>query len=276
MDRAKWGVSPTTIQPWLTRWPLQPDGDPLHTHSSDLWPVRWRGQAAMLKLARSEEERRGAALMTYWRGEGAARVLAVSEDGAALLLERLSGPRSLTALVQAGQDDEASRILCAAVDELHRPRPQPRPALVPLRVWFRALWKGAQTDPRLRPAAALARDLLDDPQDVGVLHGDIHHANVLDAGARGWLAIDPKGLWGERGYDYANILCNPDLSLALSPGRLERQLDVVARAARLDPERLRRWVAAYTGLSAAWWLEDGAAEAAAPVLELHRRVLALP
>ncbi|MDO4245046.1 MAG: aminoglycoside phosphotransferase family protein [Deinococcus sp.] len=268
-------MSPTTFQPWLARWQLQSDGDPLHTYSSDLWPVRWQGQAAMLKLARSEEERRGAAQMTYWRGEGAARVLEVSEDGAALLLERLSGPRSLTALVQTGQDDEASRILCAAVAELHRPRPQPRPALVPLRVWFRALWEGARTDPRLRPAAALARDLLDDPRDVVVLHGDIHHANVLDAGARGWLAIDPKGLWGERGYDYANILCNPDLSLALSPGRLERQLDVVARAARLDPERLRRWVAAYTGLSAAWWLEDGAAEAAAPVLELHRRVLAL-
>lgn len=31
------------------------------------------------------------------------------------------------------------------------------------------------------------------------LHGDLHHGNVLDFGASGWLAIDPKGLKGERG-----------------------------------------------------------------------------
>ena len=105
--------------PWLTRWSLTPDGEPLRTHSSDLLPVRWNGQgadqAAMLKLARSEEERRGAGLMRFWQGDGAARVLAVSGDGAAPLLERVSvsGPRSLTALVHAGHD-EATRLLCAA------------------------------------------------------------------------------------------------------------------------------------------------------------------
>jgi streptomycin 6-kinase len=33
--------------------------------------------------------------------------------------------------------------------------------------------------------------------------------DVPDFGARGWLAIDPKGLYGERGFDYANIFCNP-------------------------------------------------------------------
>jgi len=26
-----------------------------------------------------------------------------------------------------------------------------------------------------------------------VLHGNIHHRNILDFGARGWLAIDPPG-----------------------------------------------------------------------------------
>jgi aminoglycoside/hydroxyurea antibiotic resistance kinase len=42
-----------------------------------------------------------------------------------------------------------------------------------------------------------------------VLHGDLHHGNVLDFGLRGWLAIDPKGLLGERGFDFANIFTNP-------------------------------------------------------------------
>jgi hypothetical protein len=46
-------------------------------------------------------------------------------------------------------------------------------------------------------------------RDVVVLHGDMHHENILKFSSRGWLAIDPKGLVGERGFDYANIFCKP-------------------------------------------------------------------
>jgi streptomycin 6-kinase len=67
-----------------------------------------------------------------------------------------------------------------------------------------------------------------------VLHGDIHHGNILDAGQRGWLAIDPKGLIAERGFDFANMFCNPDLKTAVAPRRLARQASVVAEAADLD------------------------------------------
>jgi streptomycin 6-kinase len=51
-----------------------------------------------------------------------------------------------------------------------------------------------------------------------VLHGDIHHDNVLDFGARGRLAIDPKGLLGERGFEFAIFLPTPIwlIRLALS------------------------------------------------------------
>ena len=88
------------------------------------------------------------------------------------------------------------------------------------------------------------------------LHGDIHHDNILDFGARGWLAIDPKGLLGERSFDYANIFCNPR-DIATAPGRISRQASIVAEAAGLERPRLLQWVLAYAGLSAAWLLNDG-------------------
>jgi streptomycin 6-kinase len=90
-----------------------------------------------------------------------------------------------------------------------------------------------------------------------VLHGDVHHGNVLDFGARGWLAIDPKGLIGERGFDFANIFCNPDVEIATAPGRLARQVAVVSEAARIERPRLLQWILAYAGLSAAWHLDAG-------------------
>ena len=242
---------------WLTRWDLTPDGPPLKSLAGRLMPVRQAGAAAMLKISRSAEEIRGGALMEWWDGDGAARVLA--REGDALLLERATGPRSLTEMAHGGEDDEATRILCAAGDRLHAARPAPPPAtLVPLETWFRQLWPTAEAQGGLyAKAASAARALLDAPQDVSVVHGDLHHGNVLDFGPRGWLAIDPKGLLGERSYDYPHVLMNPDVETATSPGRLAHRVAVIAEAARVDARRLLQWTVAYAGLSASWTLDDG-------------------
>ena len=240
---------------WIARWDLVPDGEAIATPSSLLVPVRHRGQPAMLKIARAEEERRGGRLMAWWDGDGAARVLA--QDDHALLLERATGPRSLAAMVAAGADDEASRILCSVAARLHAPRRVPPPELVPLSRWFEALSPAACIQGGLLAQAdAMARDLLAMPREVVPLHGDIHHGNVLDAGARGWVAIDPKGLLGERTFDFVNILRNPDAVTALAAGRFGRQVDLLADIAALDRRRLLQWTLAFAGLSAAWHLAD--------------------
>jgi streptomycin 6-kinase len=247
-----------TPDTWLARWELVPDGEAITTPSSLLLPVRRHGEPAMLKIAREEEERRGGRLMAWWDGDGAARVLA--HDDCALLLERATGPRTFAAMVAAGAgaDDEATRILCAVAGRLHAPRRGPPPELVPLSRWFEVLAPAARSQGGLLAEAdAAARDLLADPREPVVLHGDIHHGNVLDAGARGWLAIDPKGLWGERTFDFVNILRNPDATTALAPGRFNRQVDVLADAAALDRHRLLKWILAFAGLSASWHLADG-------------------
>jgi len=260
------------LNSYVKRWNLTPDGDPFRTHSSDLLPVRYGDEAAMLKIARSQEERTGNAVMVWWNGAGAARVF--QHDAEAVLLERVEGERSLIGLVEAGEDDEATRILCRAANRLHQHQAS-WPQLPSLELWFRALGKVA---PRvggvMELALKTARKLLCEPRDIRVLHGDIHHGNVLHSPARGWLAIDPKGLIGERTYDYANIFCNPSLEVATAPGRLARQADVVAREAGLERGRLLEWILAYAGLSAAWHLEGGEEEKAAAVLEVARIVAA--
>lgn len=90
-----------------------------------------------------------------------------------------------------------------------------------------------------------------------MLHGDIHHSNILDFGPAGWLAIDPWGYVGERAFDYANILRNPELERVIAPGRLERHIALIAAHAKLDTARFRLWVYAHAGLAAAWEIEDG-------------------
>lgn len=242
---------------YLKQWHLTQDGEPIITNTSCLLPVCYKGTSAMLKIALSDEERAGAAVMVWWNGEGAARIFKHEND--ALLMERAIGSRSLVSMAKTGQDDEASKIICEVVAKLHSKNKKPLPAtLVSLSTWFRSLHVAAiEHGGIFSEAARVAEELLKNPQEIVVLHGDIHHQNILDSGAHGWVAIDPKGLLGERGFDYANIFCNPNLEVATSPGRLARQATIVAEAAGLERSRLIKWILAYAGLSAAWSLEEG-------------------
>jgi streptomycin 6-kinase len=179
---------------YLTRWALTPDGHPVVTRTSRLLPVRQQGVPAMLKVAIEDEERLGGLLMAWWNGQGAAPVLAHDSD--AVLLERAEGGESLTEMAQQDRDEEASQIICAVVAELHAPRRKPMPSLVPLTKWFSELEPAAAIHGGiLLSSATVARELLAAQRDVQVLHGDIHHANILDFGPKGWLAIDPKDFW---------------------------------------------------------------------------------
>jgi streptomycin 6-kinase len=251
-------MAAASFDTYLARWNLVSDGAPILTRTSRLLPVRRDGIPAMLKIATEQEERRGNRVMAWWSGEGAAAVLA--QDSDALLLERLDDGGALAAMAHSGADDEASRIICTVAAKLHAARAKPKPELVPLTVWFEGLQGAADRHGGiLATAQATAQALLESAVDIVVLHGDVHHGNILKSPARGWVAIDPKGLQGERGFDFANIFCNPDDDTATAAGRLWRQLAVVADAARLDRLRLLQWILAYAGLSASWFIEDGAA-----------------
>ena len=249
--------------PWLARWGLVPDGAPITTHASRLLPVRRGAEPAMLKLPDAPDERLGYLPLEYWNGDGAARLLARSENGEAMLIERATGQRSLAAMARSGAkgDDEATAILCDAVAGLQMPRGPVPTGLIPLDIWFRNLFPAAvRHGGLLASAAAEASALLPAQQEIMPLHADLHHDNVLDFGERGWLAIDPKSVIGDRAFEYTILFCDPDLAdpeppVAVAPGVFERRLEIVLAKSGLERERLLRWIIAWCGLSASWFLE---------------------
>ncbi len=207
------------FSPYLERWALQPDGEPFATHSSRLLPVRHRGAAAMLKISSAEEERFGHVLLNWWDGQGAARVLAY--DHQALLMERATGGRSLLEMVKRGDDDEATRILCQAIERIHAPRPGPLPELTPLERWFDSLYAA------------------------------------------------------ERRYGGLYVDCANAARYLLETAREQRPLhEIVVAASGLQRRRLLLWILAWTGLSAAWFDEDGSREETDAELAIARLALA--
>lgn len=245
---------PGTLDEYRERWQLHPDGRAFSTRSSHLQPVLRRGERAMLKVARVEEEANGCRLLAWWEGNGAAGVFEVDEHAAVLEW----GGASLVALA-GEEDDHATRILCdvaatlhAASDRQFESRPD---GLIPLDVWFGALFNRDETDGFYGRAAVLSRRLVDDVTDQVVLHGDLHHDNVLDFGVRGFAAIDPKFLVGHRVFDYTNILCNPRHDLA--ERQFDRRVRLISELAAIPARSLLEWTMAWTALSASWSAADG-------------------
>lgn len=185
------------FEPYLQQWNLAPDGKPILTRTSRLLPVTRDGQPAMLKIAIAHEECFGNIVLDWWDSNGAAPVL--EQENAALLTVRARQDESLAVWARSGRDDEACLILCDVIKRLHTNDKDPPHGATPLDFWFRALEPAAQTyGGVLARCACVAGDLLAEEREPILLHGDIHHGNVLDFGPLGWLAIDPKGLLGAR------------------------------------------------------------------------------
>jgi streptomycin 6-kinase len=60
---------------------------------------------------------------------------------------------------------------------------------------------------RLR-AAEIASNLSTTATETRLLHGDLHHANILSSGDE-WVAIDPKGLVGDPAFEITGYMRNP-------------------------------------------------------------------
>ncbi len=250
---------------YVEQWNLS-DPKPLaRTFTSDLYRVQASGETAVLKIlseAGAEDERAAADVLQWYDGHGAIQLW--RHDAGAMLLECAEGG-DLSEMVKAGRDDEATRIIAGVLNNLHSARqPEFPPNLTPLLRRFQSLFEKADNDhgqgatSLFVRGAAVARELLTDQGPPHVLHGDIHHENIRHTG-RGWLAIDPKGLVGDRAYDAANALCNPHSlpETVQNRDRLMRQADIMATALKCSRARLLSYVFAHACLSACWSIKDG-------------------
>lgn len=250
---------------YLRLWNLSDPDLLAQTRTSDVYAAHQNGAKVVLKLltpAGVNDEQGGIVALRYFDGRGAVRLLAHDEE--ALLLE-YAGDEELTQMVWRGDDLAAAEIIAEVLNKLHRPQPDVSiPHLRTLRRQFRELFRKAARDGAagessiyVRGARAAER-LLANPRDERVLHGDIQHYNIRLHPVRGWLAYDPKGLYGERTYDAANTLCNPIHAhdLVISGERLLQVSQVLADGLGVHVGRLRTFVFAYACLSAAWFGDD--------------------
>ncbi|MFN8511979.1 MAG: aminoglycoside phosphotransferase family protein [Chloroflexia bacterium] len=225
--------------------------------------TRADGTPCVLKVSRHGELPQEIAALRIWAGDGAVRVLESDPALGALLLEQLQ-PGTMLSTVAAADDDAATTIAADILRRLWRP--------IPAGHGLRSLESGAPPTTAIatailagiggfpvalfRRADALRHDLLASTTEQTVLHGDLHHFNILRAQRAPWLAIDPKGLAGDRCFDICQFLRNPHPG-PIDPALNRRRLDIFCAELRLDRERTKAWCVVHAVLDACWDYEEG-------------------
>lgn len=266
-EGAAWLASLPACIAECERWWQIKAGEPFDLSYSYVTAARAAdGEDVVLKVGVPNRELRcEVAALQLYDGGAAVRLLDSDAERGLLLLERLSPGEKLAAL----QDDEqATRIAAGLMRELWRPLPANHtfPTLADWVAGLRRLRQkfGASTGPfppqLVEMAESLFEELLGSSEPPVLLHGDLHHLNILSSRRRPWVAIDPKGVAGERAYEPAALLENPEPGRYLDLAVQRRRIEVLAEELGLDPQRIAKWGAAHAVLSAWWSYEDSAGD----------------
>jgi streptomycin 6-kinase len=214
------------------------------------------GRGAVLKIRSPEDDEslHEQDALAYWAGDGAVRLLRADRRRGALLLERACPGTDLSTL----DDAAAVTIAVDVAGRLWRQAARPFGWIgdhVPR--WLADAAPGSSAGRKLLSRAVDLYDGLEISRDT-LVHGDLHHHNILDAGGR-YAAIDPKPMLGEPEFDVPPFLWNP-LSSTMTLERTERRLEAFATVG-LDQARMRAWAVirgAY--LTVGDWVGEGAIE----------------
>jgi len=203
--------------------------------------------------------------LRLFAGRGTVELFEADRDLAAMLLERLE-PGTTLRQVQARDDAEATRLAAPLLRDVRGPLPAGT-ALPSLADWAQVLQrvKPFLPDSPLSPAwierAEALMDALQPPlEEAALIHGDLHHDNIVYDRRRGWLAIDPKGLIGDPAYNAARFLNNWWDSPPPTPAAVEQRLRLIEAATGFAVERLAGWGFVDCVIGNSWTLEDGHAD----------------
>jgi streptomycin 6-kinase len=178
--------------------------------------------------------------LQHWAGRGAVRLFDADEASQSLLLERcVPGTNGDELDVATGND-----VLASVLAELHAVDPPAADEFEPLAMVVERSretmwdWFDRFEPPVDRGVVAHADELFtsltSSSTDTVLLHGDLGASNVV-LSERGWLAIDPYPVLGDRAFDVGHALSRSDLRDA------REHVSLFADRLDLEARRIAGW-----------------------------------
>ena len=247
---------PGLVEAAAARWSLTV-GKPMPSHRSLVLAVtRAEGDPAVLRAAVPGWPGSCAVpSIQAWDGNGAVRLLADDPLAGVCLLERATPGVALAELVPT-DDVKATEVLGALLGRLWRAAPPAveLPGLVAYPPPFATYLdvhggRGPLPQALVVDAERVLGELLASLDESGppvLLHGNLHHGNVLSSTSHpgGWVAVDPRGMLGDRCYDLAAMLRQPTPWVGQRDdlgALVRRRLYQLSSQLGVDEDRARGW-----------------------------------
>lgn len=198
----------------------------------------------------SSLEREGNALNAF-ANQGAVKVL--SQDSGILLLQQAIPGHSLKSYYPE-QDLDSIYIACEVMGKLHQ-APIPDNHTFPhIQTWLDVLDKNWDIpNDYLMRSRIIKKHLLNQKLPLVLLHGDLHHDNILKDKQEGWLVIDPKGIIGPAVCEIWAFVRNPE---RISKETLIKRIDLFSEILKIHKQDILSWCYVQSVLSWVWDLED--------------------
>lgn len=202
--------------------------------------------------------------LEVFHGSGCARVLEIDLAERMFLMEKVTPGKDLTSI---RSDRAQTEVACGVFTKIQHSLPAQSEDFIQLSDWFAGMeLSRAEFGGRIplsippeyhQKAQSLYKDLFRGSTKYALIHGDLHHFNIL-CGEEDWVAIDPKGVVGPVEYECGPFLMNPVPRFASSKNRCQVAQDRIAiMSEMLGYSRLaiRDWAFCHCVLSA-WWDVD--------------------
>lgn len=254
---------PRTIHKLEQQWNLR-IGQPFNNLSYNFVApaVRHDGTPVVLKLGFPEELTLEANALKAYNGDASVRLLEHDPSVEALLLERLEPGDHLPHFTD---NEENTRITATMLERLWREVTNPED-FRSLDSWTQELHeahekhKGDKTFrylPWLDKAVQLYKEYREGEHVL--LHADLNHDNMLTAEREAYLAIDPKGIVGAKGFDVGTYLVNP---IGLLEGFADvkaihhQRVAIFSEMLGMTTQEVETWGLIFAVLSGCWSMSD--------------------
>jgi streptomycin 6-kinase len=255
---------PFLLEQAIQKWDLTPGQEMPLSYNYVIAAKRARRFDVVLKIGVPNKEFSSElAALRHFGGDGCVRMLDADDEKFMFLMERLKPGKML---VSVADDEKRTRIACDVMTRLWQPAPEGLP-LLRLSDWFGEFSRlprrfgggsGPLSSRLFERAVALLPSLFADSSPPLLLHGDLHHFNILSS-QRGWLAIDPKGVIGPPGYECGPLLINPMPHLPYRDDAISltgRRIAILSEQLGFSRELVRTWGFCHAMLSAFWDITD--------------------
>lgn len=233
----------------IEEWSLEKLRPFSETHSSFLFEAVYQYQPVIVKYFKDgSDEANSVFALKHYNSSGAITVLQSSAN--AVMLPKIMPAITLDSCVQ-----NDVKVFCTLVEKLYQ---QPlNDAIIAKLPNISALGRTFNIHAQQRSsnrsqglsahivqkASSIFAALCASQTRQVVVHGDLHHFNILYDAAHGWVAIDPKGYIGEPEVEVSPFLRNPlgSPGLYCTEHTIKSRIEAIADCLQLDQERILLW-----------------------------------